>query len=281
MNRGVVIGPRRRLAGLCFAAALALSAGSLAAQDAPAAQEAAPYDIHAEETLFRLLNQARVEQGLPELKLDSRLRQAAREHSAAMARHQMLGHAMPGEQEAPARMGKAGARFDRDAENVSVGGTPEGAHEGYMNSEGHRANILSLLYNAVGIGAVFSGERLWVTEDFAHVLPELSNEQAENLVAESLIKLRLFPALQRLRAPALRRAACDMGKAGKLDTGRAMSLPDVRYAVTYTAAEPEVLPGGVLGMRDVVQVQRFGVGACFVPGKQYPAGIYWVVVAVF
>lgn len=281
MNRGVVLGPRRGLAALCFAAAVALSAGNLAAQEAPAAQQAAPYDIHAEETLFRLLNQARVEQGLPELKLDSRLRQAAREHAAAMARHNTLGHVMPGEEEAPARMGKAGARFDRDAENVSVGATPEGAHEGYMNSEGHRANILSLLYNSVGIGAVFSGERLWVTEDFAHVLPELSNEQAEDLVASSLIKLYLFPGLQRVRAPALRRAACDMGKAGKLDMGRAMSLPDVRYAVTYTAAEPEVLPGGVLGMRDHVQVQRFGVGACFVPSKQYPAGIYWVVLAVF
>ncbi len=256
-----------------------LLAGGLRAQQPPATL--VEYDVQAEETLFRLLNQERVKQDLPELRLDARLRQAAREHAAAMARQQTLGHLMPAEEEPPARMGKTGARFDRDAENVSVGATPEGAHEGYMNSEGHRANILSLLYNAVGIGAVFSGERLWVTEDFAHVLPELSNAQAEELVAGSLIKLRLFPALQRVQAPELRRVACDMGKAGKMDMGRAMSLPDVRYAVTYTAAEPEILPQGVIGLRDHVQAQRFGVGACFLPSRQYPAGIYWVVLAVF
>ena len=279
MNCGGVIRTRRCRTALRLIAAYILLAGVVAAQE-PAA-ETTTYDVEAEETLFRLLNQARAERGLPELKLDTRLRRAAREHAVAMARHNTLGHLMPGEEEPPERMGKTGARFDRDAENVSVGGTPEGAHEGYMNSAGHRANILSLLYNAVGIGAVFSGERLWVTEDFAHVLPELSNEQAEDLVADSLIKLHLFPGLQRVRAPALRRAACDMGKAGRLDTGRAMSLPDVRYAVTYTAAEPEILPQGVVEMRDRVQAQRFGVGACFLPGKQYPAGIYWVVLAVF
>ena len=176
MNRGGVICTRWCNTTLCLIAALVLLTGGLAAQEP--AGETTTYDVQAEEILFRLLNQSRAEQGLPELKLDTRLRQAAREHAAAMARHNTLGHLMPGEEEAPARMGKAGARFDRDAENVSVGATPEGAHEGYMNSAGHRENILSLLYNAVGIGAVFSGERLWVTEDFGHVLPELSNEQA-------------------------------------------------------------------------------------------------------
>ena len=52
------------------------------------------------------------------------------------------------------------------AENVGTGYTVRGVHRALMRSAPHRANILNRRMRQVGVGVVFSGGRLWVTEVF-------------------------------------------------------------------------------------------------------------------
>src|SRR5438552_3036284 len=106
----------------------------------------------AEQRLFDLLNSERIQQKLPALSLDQDLVEAARKHSEAMAKGKRLAHQMPGEASLNPRIAAAGARFDAVAENVAHSGSVEDAHVELLHSAGHRANILSREYDAVGIG---------------------------------------------------------------------------------------------------------------------------------
>ena len=60
-----------------------------------------------------------------------------------------------------------GVRFITAGENLALARTLPLAHTGLMNSEGHRANILSKRYGRVGIGIVDGGiHGLMVTQNF-------------------------------------------------------------------------------------------------------------------
>ena len=255
-----------------------LKAGRACAQDQPPQPS---YDSQAEDTLFRLLNQARQENGLPALALDERLANAARAHSALMARNLQLRHQADGEPTLTERLASTNLRFDRVAENVAFSETAENAHDGLMHSPGHRANILSAQSNAVGVGVVRRGSTLWVTQDFAHRLPVLTDEQAEDLAADSFRQLRKSPLAVRVNLPRLRSLACAMSKTGELDTTKALGLPDIRYTVAFTTAEPAELPEGARKLRAQQDISRFAVGACFAASPEYPSGMYWMLMAFY
>lgn len=52
-------------------------------------------------------------------------------------------------------------------ENVGMGGSVESLHRAFMDSPGHRANILESRYNQLGIGIAMRGNMIFVTEVFA------------------------------------------------------------------------------------------------------------------
>jgi uncharacterized protein YkwD len=65
------------------------------------------------------------------------------------------------------RMHHGGVTFDVAGENLALAPTLTLAHQGLMNSPGHRANILSPDYRAVGIGVIDGGSYgLIVVQDF-------------------------------------------------------------------------------------------------------------------
>jgi hypothetical protein len=75
------------------------------------------------------------------------------------------------------RMRAAGISFGWAAENIAWGPGVEWAHEGLMNSPGHRANILNPDFDFVALGAHIDGSGTWVTELFfnAHSYDPSSN----------------------------------------------------------------------------------------------------------
>jgi uncharacterized protein YkwD len=243
------------------------------------------YDQAAEQQLFQLVNQERAKTGAPALKWDERLQQAAREHSALMAQKQQLSHQFPGEPTMHNRLAATGIRLDNDAENVAMDSeAAQIAHEGLMGSPPHRANILNPQYNAAGIGVVRQGGARWITEDFAHEVPERSDVEAEDMVAAAWQRERsraqLLPA-RRVSTPRLRRMACEMARKGRLDTSMPLALAEVRSDVAYTQSQPERLPSSALKAAHDPRFTRFAVGACFVRDHSYPAGIFWVVIAFY
>lgn len=113
-----------------------------------------------EQEVLDLTNAERRRAGLPPLRANAKLTRAARAHSANMARQGRLDHTLdgrgPGE-----RMRDVGYRHAGWGENVAAGQrTPAEALATWLNSAGHRANILGAPFRDIGIGiAVGDGTR--------------------------------------------------------------------------------------------------------------------------
>jgi hypothetical protein len=139
----------------------------------------------AERHLFDSANRERAARKLPLLKWDEGLAQAARKHAELMAEQDLLEHRLSGELDLPTRAREAGANFSHIAENIGVAVSADKFHDGWMNSPGHRANILDAESDSVGI-AVVEGEQLYAVEDFSRAVVVLSTAQQEKRVRELL-----------------------------------------------------------------------------------------------
>jgi len=125
-------------------------------------------DASSAQQLFQLLDRDRAQSGLPPLIWDSGLAAAAQKHTQLMADRNQASHQLSGE--APLARRLAGVPWDAAGENIALNTSISRANTWLMNSPPHRANILSRTYNAVGIGVVWKGNQVWVTEDFARRL---------------------------------------------------------------------------------------------------------------
>src|SRR5262249_23833726 len=130
-----------------------------------------------ERQLLKLVNQERKNAGLEALQWDAQLAEAAELHARLLASHGGLSHRFSGEPELAQRVAATGARVNAVAENVALADDAEEVPWALMNSPGHRANIMNPLYNAVGIGVVVFKNRMYVTQDFGHVVPVYSDQQ--------------------------------------------------------------------------------------------------------
>lgn len=139
-----------------------------------------------ERQLFEALNRERAAQSLATLQWDDALFKAARQHALRMANLNMLEHQLPSEADLEGRLAEAGARFSVIAENIAVGATPQIIHGGWMDSPGHRKNILDPRLTSVGIAAVHGPGGLFAVQDFSRSVPELSMEQQEQKVVSLL-----------------------------------------------------------------------------------------------
>ncbi|HET7718315.1 MAG TPA: CAP domain-containing protein, partial [Acidimicrobiales bacterium] len=118
-------------------------------------------DTEDEWAFVRLINQSRAEQGLPALQVYGPLRDIARGQSVRMGQENRLYH-NPNLRDEVAR---AVPDWQRAGENVGQGWDVEGLHRAFMNSPGHRANVLGD-FNYVGVGVVHANGHTWVTEVF-------------------------------------------------------------------------------------------------------------------
>ncbi|MUK88033.1 serine protease [Ornithinibacillus sp. L9] len=107
--------------------------------------------------LFDLTNAARVERGLPVLSWDDSVRKTARNHSKDMADNNYFSHTNPAGQSPFDRMEEDDIAFQMAGENLAAGQSSSiFAHEGLMNSLGHRENILHTDFRALGVGVAFN-----------------------------------------------------------------------------------------------------------------------------
>jgi uncharacterized protein YkwD len=118
------------------------------------------------EQVFTLVNQARKQAGCAALRDDRRLDNAARDHSDDMAKQHYFDHTTPSGITFDQRE-KAAGYPSPGGENIARGQT--GARQvmtDWMNSPGHRANILNCQFTAIGIGLDTDG---WYwTQDFGY-----------------------------------------------------------------------------------------------------------------
>ena len=111
-----------------------------------------------ESEVIRLVNEVRRENGLKALTANWELSRVARYKSQDMLNKGYFSHTSP-TYVTPLQMMKAfGLSFRTAGENIARGySTPQAVVNGWMNSSGHRANILNASYTQIGVGYVAQG----------------------------------------------------------------------------------------------------------------------------
>jgi uncharacterized protein (TIGR03000 family) len=105
-----------------------------------------------EKAILDLTNAERKKKDLPPLKPNAKLFAAARKHSENMARQEKLAHELDGKKPSD-RVKEAGYAGGFVGENVAYGvTTAEEVVAGWMDSEGHRDNILNKNFTEIGVG---------------------------------------------------------------------------------------------------------------------------------
>lgn len=126
-------------------------------------------DIKAiENKVAQLVNQERAKKGLPALKYNWEVARVARYKSADMANKNYFSHTSPTYGSPFNMMENFGIRFSAAGENIAMGQrTPEEVMNSWMNSPGHRANILSTSFTQIGVGyAKDKSGRIYWTQMF-------------------------------------------------------------------------------------------------------------------
>lgn len=111
-----------------------------------------------EKEVVELTNKERAKQGLKALSVDSKLSKSARAKSQDMKDKNYFSHTSPTYGSPFDQMKKFGITYKSAGENIAQGQrSPQEVVTAWMNSEGHRANILNKSYTHIGVGYVKSG----------------------------------------------------------------------------------------------------------------------------
>lgn len=129
-----------------------------------------PQTAQMEEQIRQRINQIRQKQGLTELQANEKLAEVARRYSQQMAEQDFFSHTSPTGETPSQRVRSAGIGYRLVGENLfkstNIPQPVNAAVEGWMDSPGHRENILRSQYRETGIGVWRDGETYYVTQLF-------------------------------------------------------------------------------------------------------------------
>jgi uncharacterized protein YkwD len=159
----------RRLPVLTAFAFALTSIGLLVAPSAALGWSANTFSSTSERELVSLTNHSRANAGLRSLRIDSALTSIARWRSKDMIQRNYFSHSIPPSGKSVFDvMQERGYCFRLAGENIGWNNYPdadatEAIHQAFMESPGHRANILGKSWDVIGIGAykASSGKKMW------------------------------------------------------------------------------------------------------------------------
>jgi uncharacterized protein YkwD len=207
------------------------------------------------EQLMALANQSRAQNGVGKLRWDEALAAAARQHCLRMAAEGAISHRYGGEPDVATRAGQAGAHFDLIEENVAVGSSPSQIHEEWMQSPGHRSNLLSPDVNRVGIAVVSARGVLYAVADYSRNVQVLNQTQVEARIGELI---RSNPTISIVRDNAQARAAC------ATDHGipAASNGLQARFVMRWQSSDLSRLPEALSEKLETGKYHQAAVGSC-------------------
>ena len=149
-----------RMFGICPAAEKTVTEPAAQKEAQPAAPAVSvPDTVSAyERRVAELVNEKRARYGLSPLTLDASLCEKARVKSQDMAKNRYFDHNSPTYGSPFAMMRSFGISYRHAGENIAKGfSSPEDVVSAWMQSETHRANILSANFTSIGVGYVANG----------------------------------------------------------------------------------------------------------------------------
>jgi uncharacterized protein YkwD len=140
------------------------------APQVPATPAQSPETAEIEAQVQQRINEIRLEQGLTDLQQNEKLAEVARRYSQRMAEQEFFSHTSPDGDTPAQRVQSAGIRYLLVGENLfkstNVPQPVDAAVEGWMESPGHRENILRSEYRETGIGVWREGSSYYITQLF-------------------------------------------------------------------------------------------------------------------
>jgi hypothetical protein len=237
---------------VCLGLGLFLTVFVCQAAAAQGAQYGAPQALPSgAQRLFVLANQTRASDGLGSLKWDPALAAAALQHCNLMADMGSISHRYQGEADLTVRAGHAGAHFSLVEENVAVGPYIDGIHRGWMNSPGHRENLLNPQIDRAGIAVVMRGGSLYAVADYARAVPVLTQGQVEATVA-GMLRAR---GLAVLRDANRARALC-------ASSGRFKPMDGASFLMRWQGSDVTQVPADLARRVASGEYRQAAVGSC-------------------
>ncbi|MFG2194085.1 CAP domain-containing protein [Streptomyces sp. NPDC048639] len=136
-------------------------------RSAPAPRTSTPAATGDAARIVQLVNQERAQAGCSPLKANTKLNAAAQKFTDAMARAGNLSHTGPDGSQVQDRVEREGYAWSAVGENIAQGqNSPEEVMKSWMNSQGHRDNILNCSFREIGIGINEGNNGPWWTQDF-------------------------------------------------------------------------------------------------------------------
>jgi uncharacterized protein YkwD len=250
-------------------------------------------DSAAENELLEAANKNRELAGVPLLRLNENLREAARAHARQMIANDRLEHQLSGEPPLLERIAQVGAlngtlssdlKIDRAGENIAYANCAPDVNAALMRSTPHRENLLDRNFNLAGFAAIWSNGKLYVVQDFAREVPSYSAGKSEELVGLAVNEMRQrekLPELVQLKLAKLSEAACSLAQEKRPNARLLATAYENRRIITYTQSRPELLPRGAQVLLRDPDVRQFAVGACYARNAAYPTGMYWVAILLY
>ncbi|AKZ60019.1 putative membrane protein [Streptomyces ambofaciens ATCC 23877] len=120
-----------------------------------------------EAQVLALVNEERAAAGCSPVTANDRLTRAADDYSDVMASSGVMSHTGPDGSTMASRVEAAGYQWSALGENIARGQADAASvMESWMNSSGHRANILNCSFKELGVGVHFGDGGPWWTQDF-------------------------------------------------------------------------------------------------------------------
>ena len=131
------------------------------------------YIASVEQSIFQIVNQERAKAGLQALTYNTTMEKYARMKSKDMGDNNYFDHYDLSGNLMTAKMKADGVTYKAWGENIAyIGGSVDTSTLGtqfmtnWMNSPGHRANILSTNYSSIGVGVYKIGNKYYATQEF-------------------------------------------------------------------------------------------------------------------
>ena len=204
--------------------------------------------------IFALANQARTLAGVGGLQWDPALAAAALKHCQRMAIEGPIAHRYGGEADLSDRAAQAGAHFSVIEENVAIGPSASAIHEEWMQSPGHRENLLSPEVDRVGVAVMAARGVLYAVADYGRGVEPLTAAQVEARVA-ALLRSSGVTVLQ---DPSAARAACAADK-GMPPAAGAMQP---HFIQRWQDADLSHLPQDLMNQLSTGRYRAADVGSC-------------------
>jgi uncharacterized protein YkwD len=268
-----------RLRNVCLKAlilpAVIAAAALVAAQPQAVAQDqvGTPDMRAAEQQIFALANQARAQAGAGPVHWDPGLAAAALAHCRRMVQEGPISHRYGGEADLGERAAKAGAHFSLVEENVAIGPSGPAIHQEWMNSPGHRTNLLNPDIDSIGEAVIASRGTLYAVADYSRSVQSLTGPQVEERVT-SMIRPT---GVAILRDASLARAACAM------DNGmpRAPGQPQPMFVMRWTDSDVSRLPQALVDKLRTGNYSMAAVGSCSAQDLGGPFTAYRLAVLLY